>query len=243
MFSDGEESTSTETELDNDDASSENESPAVEPVFEIRQANLIRNLESHLLYILRDNLDLATRLIPEFHRRIYIQFFRNGEDYRSAASHEHTSYTSPQGQPTTSSNSSTNASPNVEPLKRGRGSEKDEEDNGEGSKRPRREPGKVPEDFPGSISGLQPTFACHFHKLNPSKYGGSPWADRRFRYCPVPRPTELRRMKYFYLSLTHQVSKADIVEGTTSKLDTDALNVLGVIQRSTALMSFLLINV
>jgi hypothetical protein len=166
-----------------------------EPTVELGHANTIRILESNLLYILRDNLDLAARLIPEIHRRLNIEQSGDTEGYYSTPSSQHTANQSTQGPSPRSPNDWTKAITNIEPRKRGRSSDEEEEDNDDDSKRSRQNPRKIPDDF--STRGLErrPTFACHFHKFNPSKYGGRAWTDRKFRTCIGPGPTELRRIK------------------------------------------------
>ncbi|KIN03488.1 hypothetical protein OIDMADRAFT_26180 [Oidiodendron maius Zn] len=59
---------------------------------------------------------------------------------------------------------------------------------------PDRDPGDDPSCV--EISDTPPDFACHFHKLNPLKYG--PWTDRKYEKCPGSRITELRRIKYHF---------------------------------------------
>jgi hypothetical protein len=202
IFSDVEQSTNVETDIDNTESQSEEESLDEEPIFGHTHAYSIRALESHLLYILRDHLDLAAGLIPDVYRRVVMALSGDAEGSYSAPSHGQTTSTSNQEHQITSSNHSTNTSPNIEPLKRGRGEEEEEEeeDNGEGSKRPRRNPGRTLGNFASLQLERRPTFACHFHKFDPNKYGGSAWIDRRFRTCvgPGPSPTQLRRIKYFY---------------------------------------------
>jgi len=202
IFSDVEQFTNIETDIDNTESQSEEEILDEVPTFEHTHAYSIRALESHLLYILRDHLDLAARLIPDVYRRVLIELSGDAEGSYSAPSHGQTTSTHTRGYQITSSNNSTKTSPNIELLKRGRGSEEEEEeeDNGEESKRPRRNPGRTSQNFAGLQLERRPTFACHFHKLDANKYGGSAWIDRRFRTCvgPGPSPTQLRRIKYFY---------------------------------------------
>jgi hypothetical protein len=206
-ISEGEESTNTETDLDDNGTHSETESSAVEPTSETGKADLIKGFESHLLYILRGDLDLAARLIPEFHRRVNIEFSGSGEYYHSAASHEQNANASVQEASITSSNGSAYVNSDIGSLKRGRSSEDDEEDNDGGSKRPRPDPGQISRNFASPPSGRRPTFACHFHKFNPEKYG--PLTNRKFRTCIGPGPSELRRIKYSLLSFTDETSIAD----------------------------------
>ena len=197
IFSDIEGSTSSGTDLDDDDSQSDEGNLNAEPTLGLRNANTIRILESDLLYVLREHLNIAAHLIPQIHRALNIELPRDTEGYYSTPFYEHTTNPSAQGPSPISSNGGLNPIPNAEPRKHERSSDEDDEDNGDGSKRPRQDSGEILGNFSGRISRRRPTFACHFHKLNPDKYGGRAWTDRKFRTCIGPGPTELRRLKYF----------------------------------------------
>jgi len=233
MFSDGEESTSTETELDNDDARPGEESWDVEP---LGYVNPMQILESHLMYLLKDHLNLAAHLIPEIHWRVHFEPPEDVEGYNSAQSHEQGTNKSTQEPSATPSNGSTTANPSSRPLKRARSLEGNEEDNRDGAKRPRPNPGPVSRYFASGRSGRQPTFACHFHKFDPRKYG--PLTDRGFRTCAGPGPLELRRIKYFYPWSKDMASRTDILEEIISGTPTNAFDALDVTPSSTASMNF-----
>ena len=71
--------------------------------------------------------------------------------------------------------------------KRGRESERNDDEQEDGSpKRPRAKP---PEDLV-----RQSEFACHFHKKDPQRY--NPHVNRKYLHCICPAPSELRHIKY-----------------------------------------------
>jgi hypothetical protein len=166
--------------------------------------NLVRILDSRLLSALSCNLDLAARLIPKIHH-----LFNGGKDALGGkfagsncrnGTNEQQENESTNYEATSGGSSSAPIDQNLPPSSRLRKHGRDSGDNYGGrkdnnSKKPRGDPDGSPDDDPspaGSTGGL-PDFACHFHKLDPTKYG--PWTDRKYKQCTGSSITELRRIK------------------------------------------------
>ncbi|KAH8656116.1 hypothetical protein BGZ60DRAFT_417808 [Tricladium varicosporioides] len=202
---------SSETDFDSYDTQAEIESIDFEPTSEQERAMPI--LEGHLLSILHNHLDLAACLIPEIHRRMNLhQDLTSGS---STASHERipggsvqrlagstfatsrTGTSSGLGQGSSDTTSFSLSIFNTSAMrlqKRRRGfNESEQQSDEEGSKRPKPDPPST-NDFDGlQRRKRKSTYACHFHKFNPGKYG--PWTNVKYRTCIGPGPIELRRIK------------------------------------------------
>jgi hypothetical protein len=68
-------------------------------------------------------------------------------------------------------------------------------DRGRNPNDPNGDPGGDPGDDPSltEVPGGPPDFACHFHKLDPIKYG--PWTDSKYGKCHASTIKALRRIK------------------------------------------------
>lgn len=177
-------------------------------------SDVTRILESHLFSVLHSNLDLAARLIPKILDRVHTGYeadFRtatkpNGEEKGSEEGNS-----GPETQQPSEGSSSITVSRDPYFTSRSQkhdrdSGESDDEEKDSSSKKPRRDGGGDPDDDPGSMGTPRdtPNFACHFHKLNPRKYG--PWTDQRYEKCTASRIKQLRRIKSVPGS-THSIAR------------------------------------
>jgi hypothetical protein len=162
-----------------------------------------RILESHLFSLLHFNLNVAARLVPRIHYLVNNEYEAgfgrvtklNDEEKGNGAGKSGPDTQRP-SQDSSSRMVGRDASFNKRPQKHDRDSgESDGEEKNDNFKKPRRDGGGDPDDDPsaGESSREPQNFACHFHKLNPIKYG--PWADKRYEKCTGSRIPEIRRIK------------------------------------------------
>lgn len=183
VFTDGENSTESDTEVE----SSETESEDLESdLFLGVSANTIRILEASLLSSLSGDLNLAARLIPRIYGLLQL---RNSQTALAPTSPgpSDAEQNSDASEPSNTSSSSVTP-PNGESLqksegrKRGRDANEDEARDERTNKRPERTDPRSAEKID---EGPPPTFACHFRKKDPTKY--NPLNDRKYHNCISPR--------------------------------------------------------
>lgn len=167
-------------------------------------------LDSHLVTVFKHDLPFVAQLIPQVHDRVYARFKSknvgdSGTFLHKGDVEQHASGTGGTSGPSGSSASNLsagNSSSGSNSRKRARHSELSNGANGNRSgNRPEPDPGGDPEpadeDLGSEEDGVpRPRFACHFHKHDSRKYG--PWSDSKYRLCPCPNVSVLRRIKYVF---------------------------------------------
>jgi hypothetical protein len=146
-------------------------------------------LDSRLMSTLGHDLGLATRVIPQIYAIAYSEYRANITAHTTASPQvgSGSSETQEPANNSSSTRTSTNGNPPLNFQLQKRRRETDEQD---GDKGPENHRLKRPKPIAGE---KPPTFACHFYKMDPNKYG--PWTERKYRTCVAPSVRELRRIK------------------------------------------------
>jgi hypothetical protein len=189
LFSDQEEYEDTESGLEYWDSKSDDYSETDESGIESSDyaANI---LDSYLFTFLGHNLELAAQLIPVIYRSLprHWPFALVSPAYTECPPAESPSTTTSGSTPSTSIStpSSIRSSQTSNPQNQQR--KRDASEEGRGNRRRKSRKTSV-----GDASIRQRGFACHFFKMDKSKYCSL--SDRKYRTCAGPGETELRRMK------------------------------------------------
>jgi hypothetical protein len=147
-------------------------------------------LEICLLSIFDQDFDLAASIIPQVHATAHLELGTASAAHTATVSHGNNGDSGTQGAPSSSPfgtiQASGNTSLNLRSQKHRRESdEPDESDDQPENRRSKRSKATV---------NKQPqTFACHFHKRNPAKYG--PWTHQKYLPCIAPCVFALHRIK------------------------------------------------
>lgn len=148
-------------------------------------------LESCLLSVFSGDFALAALIIPQVHAAAYLELDSGHTAYTAAVTHGPNGGTGSGGATTSCMRTSTaangNTSANTVPQKHGRNPDDSEEyDKPPGNRKTKRIK---------ATSGNRPrTFACHFHKKDPEKYG--PWIHQKYLPCIAPCVPALHRIKF-----------------------------------------------